>query len=182
MIEQRTRPLRRAEYDRMVEVGLFEGQRVELVRGRVVEMGPQYAPHASVVELLNEILVPQVRGRARVRPQLPFLAAGDSEPEPDLALVAVADHSAHDPGAAYLLIEVSVSSLSWDLAVKVPLYAESAVPEYWIVDVEGRRALVHRRPEGGVYRDVVEVGENGVLEVEGLPGVAVRLAEVLPAA
>lgn len=34
--------------------------------------------------------------------------------------------------------------------MKVPLYGESAVPEYWIIDVAGRRALVHRHPEDGV--------------------------------
>ncbi len=182
LIEQRTRPLRRAEYDRMVEIGIFEGQRVELIRGRVVEMAPQYAPHASVIALVNEVLVPQVRGRARVRPQLPFVAVDESEPEPDLALVAIADHSREHPSQAFLLIEVSASSLAWDRAVKVPLYGESGVPEYWIVDVDGRRALVHRRPESGLYRDVSEVGADGVLEVEALPGVVVRLAEVLPGA
>lgn len=180
LLEERTRPLRRAEYDRMVEQGLFVGERVELLRGRIVEMPPQHAPHASAIELLTEVLAPQVLGRARIRVQLPFVAVDESEPEPDIALVPVADHSQEHPGEAYLLIEVATSSLAIDRAVKAPLYGESAVPEYWIFDTQGRRALVHRRPEEGVYREVTEVGPDGVLEVAALPGVVVRVADVLP--
>lgn len=123
-----------------------------------------------------------VGDRAVVRPQLPFVAADESEPEPDFALVPVADHSEDHPAQAYLLIEVSASSLAWELGVKVALYGESAVPEYWIIDVTGRRALGYRNPRRGVYQEMIEVDEDGLLEVEALPGVAVRLAEVLPAA
>lgn len=180
LIDQRVRPLLRAEYDRMVQMGLFEGERVELLRGRVVRMSPQYAPHAGAVELLNEILVLQVQGRARVRPQLPFVAVAESEPEPDIAVVALADHTLEHPSVAFLLIEVSASSLAIDRAVKAPLYGESAVPEYWLFDVDHRRVLVHRDPVGGVYRDVTEHGPDAVLEVRALPGVTVRVAEVLP--
>lgn len=181
LIEERVRPLRRVEYDRMVDAGLFEGERVELIRGRVVEMAAQRAPHAATIERTNRALVLAVGDRASVRPQLPFVAADESEPEPDFALVPLADHSGAHPDRAYLLIEVSVSSLAWGRGVKVALYGESAVPEYWIIDVLGLRALVYRAPRDGVYTEMTEVGSDGILEVETLPGVAVRLAEVLPA-
>lgn len=125
LIDEHVRPLRRAEYDRMVRMGLFEGERVELLRGRVVRMAPQYAPHAGAIELLTEILVLQVQGRARVRPQLPFIAVAELEPEPDIAVVALADHTREHPSEAYLLIEVSASSLAIDRAVKAPLYGHA---------------------------------------------------------
>lgn len=83
----RLRPLRRVEYDRLVEMGAFEGQRVELLYGMVVAMSPHGPPHDSSIEELNELLVRALAGRARVRIQFAFAASDGSEPEPDVAVV-----------------------------------------------------------------------------------------------
>jgi hypothetical protein len=80
------RPLRREEYHRLVELGMFPGERVELFRGKLVEISPQRGPHAQAVESLNEILMPRLLRRARVRIRSPFLAADESEPEPDMLI------------------------------------------------------------------------------------------------
>lgn len=50
------RPLRRAEYARLMEAGAFESERFELLEGFLVEMRPQRAPHASAIEVLTELL------------------------------------------------------------------------------------------------------------------------------
>jgi Uma2 family endonuclease len=57
-----------------------------------------------------------------------------------------------------LLVEVSVSSLNRDLAVKLPIYAAHGIPEYWIADVDRDVLLVHRQPAGQRYGDVREYG------------------------
>jgi Uma2 family endonuclease len=68
----RARPLSRREYDRLVDQGYFADERIELLRGELVEMSPQKWPHAAAVSFLNEQLVLQLAGRYEVRPQLPF--------------------------------------------------------------------------------------------------------------
>jgi hypothetical protein len=49
------RSIKRSEYDQMVELGLFQDERVELLRGVLVKTSPQLAPHASTVQKLNEL-------------------------------------------------------------------------------------------------------------------------------
>ena len=50
---ERVRPLRRLEFEQMVEQGLFRDERVELLQGVVVEMSPQGSRHAATVQRLT---------------------------------------------------------------------------------------------------------------------------------
>jgi len=72
---QTTRALRREEYDRLVAMGAFEDERVELIEGVLVTIRPNDPQHASPVQLLSELLLPVLLGRAVVRIQLPIIAA-----------------------------------------------------------------------------------------------------------
>src|SRR6187200_1961257 len=85
------RPLKRSEYDRMVELGLFQDERVELLRGVLVKMSPQYAPHASTIQKLNKLLMSRLQDRFELRIQSPLALSDDSEPEPDVAIVPRGD-------------------------------------------------------------------------------------------
>ena len=53
------------------------------------------------------------------------------------------------------MLEVSDSSLAFDLTTKAALYARAGIPEYWVLDVAGRRLIVHRQPANGKYGSVV---------------------------
>src|SRR5215207_1738921 len=121
-LAQRQRPLRREEFERLIDAGMFRNERVELIHGIILEMSPQLEPHAVVVQILNRLLMPPLVGRADVRVQLPFAAGEHSLPEPDLALVAVARFGAPRPDRAFLIIEVADSSLENDRTVKAELY------------------------------------------------------------
>src|SRR5205823_4427328 len=94
----------------------------------------------------------RLAGRARVHPQLTFIAADESEPEPDIAIVPEGSHAKEHPDRAYLLIEVAESSLDYDRETKGPLYATSRVDEYWIVDVAGRAVELYARSVAGDAR------------------------------
>ena len=98
ILDDQVRPLRRREYERLVELGAFEGERVELLYGRIVEMAPRGPDHAGAIQALTRLLVSRLTDRADVRVQLPFVAPDDSEPEPDIAVVP----SGH-PDQAFLL-------------------------------------------------------------------------------
>src|SRR5580704_15490652 len=58
------RPHKRSEYERLVEMGVFEGERVELLYGMLVRMSPQGGMHAQAVAWLHEMLVLALNGQA----------------------------------------------------------------------------------------------------------------------
>jgi Uma2 family endonuclease len=91
------RRITRAEYDRMVALGLFEAERVELIRGVLVKMSPQLAPHASTIRKLTQLLMAQLQGRFALSVQSPLALSDDSEPEPDVAIVPLGDYDAEHP-------------------------------------------------------------------------------------
>jgi Uma2 family endonuclease len=176
---ERVRPLKRAEYERLVAEGAFDDERVELLGGVIVEMSPQDPRHAFAIERLTALLVPLARGKASLRPQLSFVASDDSVPEPDLTLVPLADYGAAHPTSAFLVIEVSNASLRKDRSIKAEVYARAGVPEYWVVDLAGRSVEVRTMPEDGVYTklEVARPGEK--LPVPGLAGAEIAISDFL---
>ena len=174
------RPLRRSDYDRMVELGLFEDERVELLHGMLVAMSPQDALHADVIGRLNRCLVPALLGRALVRVQAPLAVSDESEPEPDVAVVPEGDYSAGHPQTALLVVEVAGSSLKKDRGVKARLYAAAGIPEYWLVDLERRVVEVRTRPTARRYGRLRTKRLGDTITLVELPGVALRIADFLP--
>jgi Uma2 family endonuclease len=175
----RPRRLTRDEYHRLAEVGFFrDDERVELIHGTLVEMAPIGPPHCNVVDVLNELLVIKLAGRAKVRIQQPLLGWDESEPEPDVAVVPTGSYAEHHPDQALLVIEVAESSLDYDQATKAPLYARSRVHEYWIVDVVGRAVIVHREATAEGYARVTRIAEGELVELALFPDVQVSIASL----
>jgi Uma2 family endonuclease len=175
----RLRPIRREEYDRMVLLGLFEGEHVELLHGVLVTMSPQGPPHASTIDRLNALFMRALGDRACVRIQNAFAASDDSEPEPDVAVVPSGDYDDAHPREAWLLIEVAESSLAQDRGMKALLYAASGVPEYWIVNLVERVIEVHTDPGPDGYRAVRGVPHGGTIQLVRFPDTEIRVADVL---
>jgi Uma2 family endonuclease len=138
------------EFDRMAAAGVFRDLRVELIDGRLIDVPPQGPPHAGTLTACQITEQTALGRRAMVRQQMSLPVARDSQPEPDLALVRWADQYYRDrhPSAAetFAVVEVAVSSLSFDRGVKRRLYGAAGIPEYWIVDVAGKAVEIHRDP------------------------------------
>jgi len=173
------RPLSRPEYDHLVALGAFDDERVELLRGVIVRMSPHGPAHDAPLDRLTELLVLALGARAKVRVQSAFVAANDSQPEPDLCVVPRRDYDAAHPDQAFLIIEVAASSLAKDRGVKSPLYAESGVPEYWIVNISERSIEVHTQPDAGVYRGVRAYRNGESIPLQVFPDVTVNVDAVL---
>ncbi len=175
--EQR-RPITRAEYHAMGESGLFQDERVELLDGVIVRMSPRSEPHDSVIERLNELILPPLVGRARVRIQLGFAASEYSEPEPDVAIVPKDEQRTDQPGRATLVIEVSLSSLRFDRTAKASIYARAGIPAYWVVNVADRSIEVYAEPgvSGYVVKSIHRGDER--LAVPGFPELTLSVNEV----
>jgi Uma2 family endonuclease len=177
---ERIRPLRRAEYDRLVQLGCFEDERIELLDGLLVATSPQGAPHMYVIQKLCKMLTLAIGERAIVRGQGPLAISDDSEPEPDVALVPNEDYSHEHATWAFLVVEVAETSLRKDRLVKAAMYARAGIPEYWIVNLEERAVEVYRAPRGGAYASVTAHEPHETLAPEAFSDVKVPVAEVLP--
>ena len=176
---EQIRPLRRVEYDHLVTLGTFEGERVELIDGAIRRMSPIGPPHASTVALLTELLVLALAGRARVRVQTSFAASELSEPEPDFCIVPRDDHHSAHPSAAHLIIEVADSSLRYDRGEKAKLYAASGVPEYWVVNLRESVVEVYRDPAAGGYLQLTTVPKGARLHLLAFPDVELAVDDFL---
>jgi Uma2 family endonuclease len=172
------RPLRRREYDRLVEAGAFDDERIELLAGMLVAVSPQGAEHAVVVNELVVLLAGLLAGRAIVRGQSPLALSDESEPEPDVAVVPPGHYRDEHPAQALLVIEVADSSLRRDREVKAELYACAGVAEYWVVNLVDRVVEVSRTAVEGHYVDVSRLGAGQTLRPVAFPDVAIGVSEL----
>lgn len=173
----------REVYDRAVEAGVFGPEdRIELLDGEILTMTPQGSRHAAVATRVGEELARAFGDRGHVRTQMPLAAEDDSEPEPDLAVVAgdALDYLDAHPAAALLVVEVADDSLRRDRNVKRGLYARCGIPEYWIVSLPDARLEVYRRPVGGTYRDTAILRAGDTVAPLAAPTAAIPVSDLLP--
>ena len=135
-----------SDYLALDESGAFRGLRTELIGGEVIVMSPLYRPHAFV---RDELAYRVRRGLEDLGSDLYVSTDGSVDmtdhdlPQPDITLTREPRGEGAIPlGSIALIVEVSDSSLRFDLDVKAPLYARHAVAEYWVADVNGR--VIHQ--------------------------------------
>ena len=171
----------RAEYHRMGEVGILgEDDRVELIRGEIVEMSPIGRRHRAFVGNLNQLLATRLSGRAIIWMQNPVVLTDDSEPQPDIAVLRQRSYKEREADAedVYALIEVADSSLAYDRTTKMRLYAESSIAEYWVVDCTAESVEIHRTPSPDGYRDVRLVAGSATVTLQAVPDVTLTTTEI----
>jgi Uma2 family endonuclease len=172
------------DYEKMIELGILtENDRVELIRGEIVEKMSIGDPHIACVNRLTRRFVRAVDDKAIVSIQNPIRLA-DSEPEPDLTLLAPSndDYASGKAGPAdvLLVIEVADSSLDYDRDVKGPIYAENGIADYWIVNLIDRCLEVYRQPQpDGSFAEVRTLKPGDSIDVLALPGLTVAVADLL---
>jgi Uma2 family endonuclease len=144
----RRTPLRwtKDEYHKATGRGWFDGRRVYLYRGELIQMPAMGGLHARGVVRLTYWLTETFRPEWEVRLQLPFECVDESEPEPDGAvLTSVQQARQPHPNSAAMLFEISDSSIELDREMAFD-YAAAGVPEYWIINVRDRQIEVYRNP------------------------------------
>ncbi|MEO8496883.1 MAG: Uma2 family endonuclease [Planctomycetota bacterium] len=171
----------RDEYYRMGDAGLFIDQRVELIDGEILMMSPMKASHATAIGLATAALSEIFGTGYWVRVQLPLAPGNESEPEPDIAVVpgSPRDYPEH-PTTALLVIEISDTTLSFDRGRKSALYAESGIPEYWIVNLVDGQVEVHRDPSAGKYHTIKVLDSDDTLSPLAAQAASIRVADMLP--
>jgi len=135
------------EYLRLAKLGFFDGQRVELIDGEIIQMSPIHNPHAAAVSRLSQILIANLPAeRYWVRVQA-TLSLDGNYPEPDIAVISGPVTSEGDfPVTALFVAEISDSTLNLDRTRKMPLYAAAKIPEYWIINLPAKQIEIFRKP------------------------------------
>lgn len=144
-IRQAALPVTIDQYHRMGDAGLIS-QRTELLSGVIVEKMNKSPNHSWIVQFLMDCLRQSTPENTHLRQEQP-LTFGESEPEPDIALVVGQrdDYRHAHPTTAMLVIEVAVSSAAIDRE-KARLYAAAGVQEYIIILPDEKAIEIYTQP------------------------------------
>lgn len=167
-------PMSLQAYHTLGELGLI-AENTELLYGQVFRKTSKTPLHTYLSEYLEDALRAVVLPGCHVRGEEP-LTLGDSEPEPDLAIVRGQreNYRQNHPTTAELVIEVCVSSHDYDRA-KLRAYANAGVKEVWLVLGPERRIEVHRQPAGDQFAERNTRGPGGTLASSVFPQFVVEL-------
>lgn len=84
------------------------------------------------------------------------------------------------PADLLLVVEIANTTLGFDLTTKARLYARAGIADYWVLDVPGRRLIVHRYPSGGEYRSVSSYDEEESVAPLAAPTAELLVGSVFP--
>lgn len=179
-----------ARYQQMIETGVITtADRVELLENYVVLKMPGNPPHDGTMLRIQKRLGRRLPPGWDIRNQT-AVALGDSQPEPDLAVVREdsADYTTRHPSPADIgfVVEVADSSLLRDQRDKTRIYARAGVPIYWIVNLVDRRVEVYSDPSGAAAApDYATVRHHGTgqdvpVVLGGTTVATIPVAELLP--
>ena len=180
---------RRVEYQRLVDVGAFDREPLELIGGQLIVAEPKGSQHAAAVDMAYVALLSAIPAGWTVRGQNPLALDDESAPEPDLAVVrgSPADFRDAHPTRPALVIEVAESSLQFDRITKSSLYARAGIADYWIVNLIDRVVEIYRDPAadltapyGWRYTSLEHARPPAAPTPLGVPGLPIPVASLLP--
>ena len=102
----------------------------------------------------------------------------DSLPEADIMVALAGDARLVGLESVLIMVEVSDTSLAYDLGDKHRLYARTGVPEYWVVDVSGRRIIRMHAPAGESYAERTEFAFGQPVTSATIDGLTVDTARL----
>jgi Uma2 family endonuclease len=161
----------------LADSGAFSGfVKTELIEGEIQVVNAVHSRHARAHATMTVEL-----GIALRALNSPFILlstpstalSNDSIPEPDIAIASKADGKAVEGSDILLAIEISDSTLSFDMGRKMHLYARHGVPEYWVVDVDGRVIHQYGEPAGENYASVKEIAFGTMITAVNIEGLMV---------
>ena len=144
----------REEAHLLVDAGFPNAEKLELINGELIDRMGKKRPHVIWQNLIHEWLRATF-GAERVESESPTNVATEdntySEPEPDLKVLRRPSWeytSNPQPEDIALVVEISDSTVRFDLKVKAKLYARAKIVEYWVLDIPEKTLVVHREPKG----------------------------------
>ena len=170
------------EYHCMIAAGVLRDRKVELLKGKIVEMPPEGEPHAYASDEAGEYLAKLLGERAKIRHAKPITLPNNSEPEADLAIVKrlgreYREHHPY-PENIFWLIEYANSSLEKDLDIKSKIYAGAGIVEYWVVNLQKLHLVVFRELLDKDYATKFTLS-TGTIQPLAFPDISVVIENIL---
>jgi Uma2 family endonuclease len=158
--------------------GVFPDADFELVEGELIDrrMGKN-PPHSFALRCVL-VALEKIFDPFRLQHEIVIDVAPQdyptSRPEPDIVALnkpisAIRNRRANAADIE-LVVEIADTTLGFDLRTKRDLYARAGIPEYWVLDIQGRRLYVHRNIENGRYALTLEYSESERVEPLAAPG------------
>lgn len=171
------------QYEQMAKIGFLQpDERVELLRGEIINISPIGRRHAAFVCRLHQIFNDVLTKQIIIWEQNPVILDNYSEPQPDLVILkAKADfYESAKPIAedVFLLVEISDFTLATDTNIKIPLYAKANIQEVWLVNLNEDTVEVYRHPAGDKYNNfnTYKLGDN--LSILAFPNVQISVNQI----
>ena len=155
-------------YHTMYEQGLIP-EKSELIEGVVYSKMTKNPIHSDTVSKILVLLIRSHSEKYRILCENP-ISLQNSEPEPDIAVVAEGDYSKEHPKSALLVIEVSNTTLNFDRK-KASVYAKGNIPEFLIINLIDYKIEIYRSPREGIYTEIKILSKEEIftsISVEGL--------------
>jgi Uma2 family endonuclease len=179
-----------AEYHKLIDLGILtEDDNLELLEGYLVHKMPHNPPHDGTLQLLQAVLLAGLPLGWCLRIQC-AITLGDSEPEPDGAVVRgnPRTYLARHPGPADIgvVIEVANTTLAADRIDKCRIYARAGIVCYWIINLADRQIEVYTAPSGPTatpgygQRTDYRAGDRVPLVLDGATVTDVAVLDLLP--
>ncbi len=174
----------RDECRRLVEMDLLPAGKFELIHGDIILKMTQHERHIYVCKQVQKALE-AIFGVDYVRLANPIAIGEHEEPEPDAAAmqrpsVDYLRMGTPLPAEVRLSVEVSDSTLQWDLNAKKEQYGGAGIPDYWVVDIPNRLLHVFREPTPDGYASETVLTPEDEVRPLAAPDAAVRVADLLP--
>ncbi|MFN0166673.1 MAG: Uma2 family endonuclease [Bryobacteraceae bacterium] len=185
---ERPEPLRkqwtRTEVEFLESSGRFPGH-YELVEGELLSKMGKKRPHVIAAGTVLRCLLAVFGDRVEFEAPIDVAAEDlpSSEPEPDLIVLSESRLLIREgnprPEEVVLVVEIADTTLAFDRVVKAALYGRARIPEYWILDLNGLRLLVHRHPSQEGYGTISAYGPDEQVSPLAAPSAPIRVGDLL---
>jgi Uma2 family endonuclease len=169
------------DYHKMIETGLLDDRKVELINGVIIQMVPEGIAHAFCCRGTAKYLRTILGERAEISEAHPISLPNDSEPEPDIAIVKTPDTLYRDchpqPDDIFWLIEIANTTLVNDLGVKRELYAQAGISEYWVMNLQTSELKVFKNLTANEYRAEISLN-SGTISPLAFPDLAIEISRL----
>ena len=185
------------DYHQIIESGVLEGKSVELLEGAIITVSPESPLHTTINYLAVNYLRKLISDLAVIREAHP-ITLDNSEPEPDIAIVAApyTKYISRHPYAEdiYWLIEVrpradvrrkgtrtfevANKTLTKDLEEKSVIYARNGIIEYWVIDLVNNKLWVLTNPQNNGYINKQEF-KSGQINPVAFPNIELEVEKLL---
>lgn len=167
------------EYHKLINTGVLNQKNVEFIEGEIINMPPESPYHRYINEGISGYIRNVLKGLALVQEAHP-ITVENSEPEPDLAIIKLPRNRYRNhhpyPEDIFWLIEISNTTLDFDLNEKKRIYAQANIPEYWVVDIKNYQIYLFRNPNNHNY-EIELIINQGKINTLAFPNIDILVSK-----